>query len=370
MKVRTLAAALAAVFSFACKESDSAGEHEPHAVVNAQTILVTAEAFTETFSAIGTVVARPGHLAILSAPAPGRVGQVLVAPGQAVQQGQPLIELDQAPFKAAVDAAEAAYTAAERANARQQRLANEGILPKKDAEAAAAEMARTRADVINAQRAAQLSVIRSPIGGVVTRMTAALGTSVDPAQQLIEIADPRALDIVMNATPTDAGRTHTGSKVTLSAGGTATGEPLGIGSVVDIGATVDSTLRGVAIRVQAPTTRRPLKIGETVFGAIAVAVHPRAVVIPNEALVPDGEHFKVFVVDAQGIAHEREVKVGGKSEAGVEIVEGLTPGERIVSQGAFAVTDSAKVQPLGPAAPGGRATEPTTKTPPATKATP
>jgi RND family efflux transporter MFP subunit len=349
MNGRTFLAAFAAVVAtFACKGKEAA-EHEPAAVVNAQTVIVSTQAFTETFGAIGSVVTRAGHVATLSAPAAGRVGQVLVTPGQAVRQGQALVELDQAPFQAALDAAQAAYVAAERANARQQRLANEGIAPRKDAEAAAAEMARARAEVVTAQRAAALAVIKSPINGVVTRMSATLGASVDPAQWLVEVADPTSLDILMNATPTDAGRVRPGAKVTLTAGTAATGELLGVGTVVDIGAMVDSTLRGVPIRVQAPTTRRALKIGETVFGAVAVGMRPAAVVIPNDALVPDGENFKVFVVDAAGIAHEREVKLGGKSEAGTEIVEGLTAGERIVTQGAYAVSDSAKVQPLTPA---------------------
>ena len=124
------------------------------------------------------------------------------------------------------------------------------------------------------------------------------------------------------------------------------------GAVVDVAATIDSAARGVAIRVQAPTTRRPLKIGETVFGVVAVGTRPNAIVIPNDALVPDGEKFKVFVVDPNGIAHEREVKVGGRSANGVVIDEGLTAGERVVTQGAYAVSDSARVQPL--AAPPGK----------------
>ena len=345
MNGRTGIAILAAIITVACKEKEKE-EHEAAPTVSAQTIVVTTQAFTETFGAIGSVVPRAGHQAVLSAPAPGRVGQVLVATGQTVKQGQPLVELDQAPFEATLEAAQAAYTAAERANARQQRLANEGIVPRKDAEAAAAEMARTRAEVSAAQRAAQLSVIRSPISGVVTRMTATLGASVDAAQPLVEIADPTSLDILLNATPADAGRVRPGAKVRLNTGTTSSGEPLGVGTVVDIGAMIDSTLRGVAIRVQAPSTRRPVKIGETIFGEVAVAFRPAAIVIPNEALVPEGETFKVFVVDAEGIAHAREVKLGGKNDAGTEIIEGLTAGERIVTQGAYAVSDSAKVQPM------------------------
>lgn len=350
MNVRMLIAATIVAGTIGCGGKDD-GESEPAPIVAAATVVVTPQAFTETFDAIGTVVARAGHIATLSAPAAGRVGQVLVATGQAVRQGETLVALDQAPFESALQAAESAVAAADRERERQQRLASEGIVPRKDAEAAAADAAAKRADLVNAQRMVALSVLRSPIGGVVTKMNATLGASVDASQPLVEVADPSALDILLNATPTDAGRTRRGTKVTLSAGGSAAGEELGVGTVVDIAATIDSAQRGVALRVQAPTTRRPLKIGEMVFGAVVVATHPAAIVIPNDALVPDGEKFKVFVVDAQGIAHEREVTVGGKSERGTEITEGLAAGERIVTQGAYAVSDSAKVQPLTPSSP-------------------
>jgi len=114
----------------------------------------------------------------------------------------------------------------------------------------------------------------------------------------------------------------------------------------------------VAVRVQAPTTRRPLRIGETVFGSIALSTKPNAIVVPLEALVPEGDNFTVFVVDAAGIAHERAVKVGGRSGAGVEITEGLQAGEKVVTYGAYGVQDSAKVVQLAPASPAAASVKP------------
>jgi len=89
-----------------------------------------------------------------------------------------------------------------------------------------------------------------------------------------------------------------------------------------------------------------MRIGETVFGLIAVNVKPAAIVIPVEALVPEGDGFKVFVVDAAGMAHEREVTVGARTDKLAEITEGLTPGERVATQGAYGLEDSVKVVPL------------------------
>jgi len=350
MRLARRAAILAGAFIVAgCKEKSEGGDEAAgHGVVNARTVVVAPQAFTETIGALGTVAGRAGHVATLSAPAAGRIERVLVTVGQTVTAGAPLIELDQAPFAAALRSAEAALAAAERANERQQRLAQEGIVPRKDAEQAAADLARAQSDASVARRNAQLSTLRAQIGGVVTRMSATLGASVDPAQPLVEISDPTALDILLSVTPTEAAEIRPGAKVQLSAGQNASGEPLGTGTVSNVSRTVDSVTRSVAVRVQAPTTRRPLRIGETVNGAIAVATRASAIVIPPDALVPEGEDFKVFVVDANGVAHEREVKVGGRSEAGVEITEGLKAGERVVTYGAYGMQDSAKVAPLTP----------------------
>jgi RND family efflux transporter MFP subunit len=131
--------------------------------------------------------------------------------------------------------------------------------------------------------------------------------------------------------------------VTLSAGQKAGGEPLGSGTVTQISASVDSTTRGVPVRVRAPATKRPLRIGETVFGQIVVGTHPKAIAVPANALVPDGEGFKVFVVDSANVAHEQAVTVGARTDSTAEITEGLKGGERIVTYGAYGVEDSVKV---------------------------
>lgn len=338
----TVALALGAA---ACKGESTAKEETVHATVAAKTIVLARQAFTETLGAMGTVAGRPGHVATLSAPAPGRIATVDVAAGQTVQSGQVLIQLEQAPFEAALQSATATFTAAEQAHQRLQRLNAEGIVARKEVEQAAADMAKAQSDVVAARRAAQLSILRAQIAGVVTRMTGTLGASVDPSQPLVEISDPTKVDVLLSVTPNDAGRVHAGAKVTLSAGQSVGGETLGVGTVVDLSSTIDTATRSVTVRVQAPTTRRPLRIGETVFGAIAVSSRASAIVVPLEALVPEGDTYHVFVVDANGVAHEREVKVGGKTSTLAEILEGLKAGERVVTFGAYGVQDSAKVVP-------------------------
>ena len=109
-------------------------------------------------------------------------------------------------------------------------------------------------------------------------------------------------------------------------------------------AAVDSVSRAVTVRARLVRPARPLRIGESVSGKIATAVHPRAVTVPAAALVPAGDGFQVFVVDSAGVAHARPVTVGGRSEGLAEILAGLKSGETVVTTGAYGVEDGAKIE--------------------------
>ena len=152
--------------------ADDAGDSGPPPVVGARTALAVQRAFVETIDAIGTVSVAPSAHAVLAAPASARVASIHVSGGQRVGAGDPLLTLDDAPFRAAAASADAAVHAAQAASDRATRLADEGIAPRKDAEAAAAALAAAQTEAATAQRNEQLATLRAPSAGVVTRLSA------------------------------------------------------------------------------------------------------------------------------------------------------------------------------------------------------
>jgi RND family efflux transporter MFP subunit len=194
-----------------------------------------------------------------------------------------------------------------------------------------------------ARRAAQLSVLRSPISGVVTRVSATIGASVDANQPLVDIADPSAVVAVLGLSPSEAAKVKVGNSVDLRAGQSASGEPLGVGKIIDIGAMVDSASRNVTARVSIPAANRILRIGETIYGEISISTRATVISIPADALVPEGDGFRVFVVDAKNVAHARPVTVGVREPGRAEIKSGLTAGERVVTYGAYGLDDGSTV---------------------------
>lgn len=340
------------VFVVACAPSGGDTESETRsdvqAVVGARTAIAAVGPFTQFVSALGTVSPRPGSFAALGAPGPTRVARIFVVPGQAVHEGDALIEFDRAPFEAAAHSAEAAVNVALNARDRAVRLAGEGIVPRKDVDQAAADLAQAQAALVGAQRAQAQATLHAPVSGVVTRMSAVMGSPADATAPLVEIADLSALDLVLSLTPGDVARVHPGQRVIFWAGESAHGDSVGTGAVADVGAALDSATRAVEVRVRVGRTARPLRIGEAVFARIAEAVLPHAVTVPVEALVPQGEAFRVFVVDSVGIAHARDVTVGARTEQSAQITSGLAGGETVVTYGAYGVSDSAKIVPAKP----------------------
>src|SRR2546421_3657639 len=170
---------VACLVAWGCKGSPNAAEEAP-AVTGVGTAVADVQAFPQAVNAIGTVGVRPDRFAALAAPGPTRVARVFVVVGQRVAKGDSLVAFERAPFDAAAQSAAAALSNAERAYARATRLAQAGILPQKDADQAAADLAAAQAAAGSGGRSPELSAVGSPVRGGGTQMSAVLGSSVCP----------------------------------------------------------------------------------------------------------------------------------------------------------------------------------------------
>ena len=343
MIVRTIVILGCATLLASCSSASSQEAAPAVATVAATVATVATERFAGVIDAIGVVTVRPGHLASLGAPGSARVSAVRVSVGDRVRAGAVLVELEPAPFNAAVQGANAALLAATTARERAQRLVDAGIAPRKDLDLATSELAQATSLAATARRMRTLATLRSPIEGVVTRLTATLGSNVDGTAALVEVADPRFIDIVLNVSAAEAAQLTIGAPVTLTSGAAEGADTLGTGVVTTIAGAIDSVSRTVAVRVGAPKTVRALRIGESVNGRITLEQRVDAVLVPSAAVVPDGDEYRVYVVDSAGVAHARTVEVGARRDGRIEITSGLKAAERIVTDGAYQVDDGVHI---------------------------
>lgn len=201
------------------------------------------------------------------------------------------------------------------------------------------EAAQAALDVARAEFAR--AAIRSPIAGTVTKRTINDGESVDPATPVFEVIDSASLDLVANVPAGYLDRIKTGDIAVVRV------EPLPdkefTGGVVQVAPAVDPQTNTAAVRVRLANPSGELKAGLYATARIAVAIHPDALVVPDSALVVEGDEAFVFVTKGEKV-EKRKVTVGIREDKRAEITAGLKEGERIVTIGAFGLGDGTKIK--------------------------
>jgi membrane fusion protein (multidrug efflux system) len=104
------------------------------------------------------------------------------------------------------------------------------------------------------------------------------------------------------------------------------------GEVISIDTRVDPISRTITVRALLPNESTHLRPG--MFLTVSLLKEDvRSLMIPEEALVPERSKQFVFVVDDQGIAERIEVRTGRRRPGEVEILEGLQPGDLVITEG-------------------------------------
>ncbi len=278
--------------------------------------------------------------AVVAASVGGRVERVLVAPGQSVRAGQPLAILVSgaaARLPADADAAEANATAAQPAHSREESLADQGVVARRDAEVAhaqalsaqaAARAARARASAAGSPNASGRLSVTSPISGVVTSVQVGPGGFAAQGGVIAEVTNPARVEIVFNAPPALAAQVRAGSAVSVQG---PAGEFDAVVTGVAAGAGAES---GATVIRARPTGGVLPPAGSAVSGSIVTGEAVGGFTVPSEAVQTVEGANVVFVRTAEGF-RVAPVLVGRQAGGRTEILSGLTGAERIAGANAF-----------------------------------
>jgi HlyD family secretion protein len=300
--------------------------------------------------------------------------QVAVEEGDKVTKGQLLAKLDDSVLKAQYAQAMAAVAQADAgvrkaqamsgtANSdvrRAKELSKNGYISGQIAEqrettltAAEADVNVARQNLVTAQavadeRAAQLAQteIRAPTDGTVSKRMAKLGNVVAVGEQLFRMIRDNRVELQAEVPEMDLPQLKAGQSATVILNDN---EPQRFeGKIRLVGATVDPQTRIGMVYVALPEDSA-LKPGMFVHGEIATG-SATVLQVPEEAIVYKDSKPAVFVVDADNHAKLRMVETGTRVNGSVEIVSGVTAGERVALAGAGYLKDSDLVRieaPLG-----------------------
>lgn len=292
--------------------------------------------------------------AVLSAQVMGHVQQVLVHEGDSVKAGQTLAVLDDASMRASVAQAQAAVKAVENQQAAAQTQADlakstlgryaqlqaqKSVSPQEmDEVTRRAQAASAQVQALHAQaQAAQAQEdsartmlsytrIRAPFSGVVTARMVDPGALAAPGVPLLQVDSAGPLELQTSIDESVIANVHKGMTLPVSvdaAPGTAFQ-----GTVSEIVPAADPASHSFLVKITLPHTPQ-IRAGMYATAAIPTGSH-QAILVPRSAVLLRGSLNCAYVMDANGIAQLRYVTLGPIHDAMVEVLSGISAGEKLV----------------------------------------
>jgi membrane fusion protein (multidrug efflux system) len=309
----------------------AAGPGSPVAVEVAK---AQARPIADDVQAVGTLRARQS--VVLRPEVDGRVLQIGFTEGRPVRRGQVLVQLDDALQRAQLQQARAQANIATTNLQRSRELVAQGFISQSavDQNAAALEVAQAQVALAEAQVARMR--VTAPFDGVAGIRSVNLGDYVKDGADLVAIEDVRAMLVDLRLPERYVPRIRPGQAVEIAVDAIA-GRAFR-GRVEALDAQVDANGRALLVRATVANADGVLKSGMFARARVVFATRDDAIVVPEEALVPQGgRQYLVLVVDGPGgakVSRRVEAKVGVRLPGQVEILEGVAAGDLVVTAGA------------------------------------
>lgn len=286
----------------------------------------------------------------------GPVHEILVAPGETVQAGTPLLTVNSPDYSLARSAyikAKDALQLADKGLRRAQDLYAHGAIAESAVQQAESMRTQAEADVISSQDALRALGIKDPdavvknpgkttllipllapvAGEVVERLVGPGQLLQGGVTQCFTISDMSQVWVLVNVYQSDVPYVRAGEKVDIN---TESYPETFHGAISYIAPTLDPNTRTLQARIVTDNPGKKLKKDMYVVASVLAGVNPDALTVADAAVLRDTENLPYVYVQTDGNHFARRlVKVGDSNAGRTEITSGLKEGERVVGDGAL-----------------------------------
>lgn len=358
MKKLILTLLLITIISTGCGKHGSEVEHPT--VSDVQVHVVNKKPVDSFYTTSATVKSKVNS--VVSSMLMGKVTSIAVQEGDSVKAGQLLLTIDArdvsqkaAGASAAVKAAQMAASSAaqnmkmaERTYNRYKNLYDEKVITKQEFDqwttqknVAALQYQQAQAGVQQARAGlGEVKVYQSyarvtaPVSGIVTKRNIDLGSTAIQGQPLLTIEAPGNMELVANIDESYLGKVKVGEEVSLEIAAKTLKR-----KITKVVSSIDPMTRTFKVKIDFSG----LTGGQ--FAKINIPVSKKnAIVVPKSAIVEKGELTGVYAVDANNIISYRLIRTGKTFGDNLEILSGLSDGDKIITVGVDKAIDGGKIK--------------------------
>ena len=347
MKCLCLSALLLAGLALAgCKKNAAPSGAGPAKGFTVQAVVIEAkaQAVSESLSLVGTVAAN--EMVEIKSETDGTVEEILFTEGQQLKKGELLVKLDESKFAAAVSEAEANFKLSAANHERSKQLFRDKLISQQEFDQIAAQFQANQASLDLKRRQLRDTQIRAPFNGTMGAKQISPGQVISKNTTLTSLVDLDPMKVEVSVPERYLSQVVLGQSMEFSVA--AFPKDHFKGEIYFISPQLDSATRTALVKARVPNPDRKLKGGMFANLVLTLQLRDSAIVVPEPALVSNGDAVTVFVVDDKGMAQVRPVKVGLRLAGKAELLSGVQAGDRVVVEGVQKLFPGASVK-LAPA---------------------
>jgi len=306
--------------------------------VTVETIKVATASMPQTITAVGSL--RSDESVTLRPETAGRISAITFQEGQRVAKGTPLVKLDPAVPQAEYEQAKANLTLAKAKFDRAVDLANRNYISGQAKDEAENAFRIAQATLQLAEAKLAKTDLRAPFAGIIGLRSVSVGDYVKEGADLVnlESIDPLKVDFRVPENYLKQVQPGQSITITLDAMPGATFDA----KVIALNPLLDAAGRSIVIRAQVRNQDTALRPGMFARVRLITREQAEAMVVPEQALVPQGTEQYVFKVIDGKVARVK-VETGQRRDGKVEVTAGLSPGDTIVTAGQLKIREGSTV---------------------------
>jgi len=271
----------------------------------------------------------------------GVVEEIRFEEGQRIKAQDVLFRIDRSKLEASLAEAEANLKLAEATLRRYTALAESRAVSQQEVDQAQTSFEARLATVELMRAQLQDATVVAPFAGITGSRLVSIGQYVTRGQQLTSLVETDPMKVGFAVPERFLSRVAEGQGLEMRV--VAYPDEAFRGTVYFVDPTVNPQTRTVLVKARLPNPDGRLRAGMFANLELILQVRQRAVVIPESALLLEGERASVFVVE-DGTAQPRPVSPGVRLAGALEIREGLSPGELVVIEGTQKLAPGAPVE--------------------------
>lgn len=328
---------LTALLCFAALPTSAQPNDKPQQAVPVIITQAQPRTIADKVEALGTL--RANETITLTANVTDTVSAVRFDDGQRVKTGDVLVEMTNDEETAMLREMQANVSEASRQTERLRPLVAQGAASKATLDTQNRNLQTARAQLEAVKSRLKDRLIVAPFDGVVGLRNISIGALVQPGTAITTLDDDSVMKLDFTVPALFLSTLKPGIPITAQT--RAYPDMLFEGSVSSVASQIDPVTRSIVVRAIIPNEDKILKPG--LLMTVTLSKNERqALVVPELALVVEGGDHYAFVVE-NGKAVRRKVTVGTREPGLVEITQGLTTDEKIVSDGVMKLQDGAAV---------------------------